>query len=109
MANVSREIARSLNNSVIISLVYSDVSFNIRSITITNNGGGTVTVTVVKDGTPGTWTISAGPGQTFTDNLPNNLITLELDDTGNPAIPFSTLGAPVWYGEFGIWRWVVNN
>lgn len=109
MPTASREIARSLDNAVFISVSYDDRTFDIRGFTITNNGGSTVTAVVTKDGVQGSWSLSAGPGQTASDTVPANLVAFDDDGTGNPAIPFSTLGAPVWYGEFGIWNWVVTT
>jgi hypothetical protein len=109
MATVSREIARSLDNTVVIEVSYDTDGFDVRGFTITNNGGGTVTATVTKDGVQGSWSLSAGPGQTVSDNVPANLVAFDDDGTGNPAIPFSTLSVPIWYGEFGIWNWVVTS
>lgn len=108
MPTVKREIARSLNNAVVIEVSYDSNSFDVRGFTITNNGGGTVTAVVTKDGVQGSWSLSAGPGQTASDTTPANLVAFDDDGTGNPAIPFSTLSAPIWYGEFGIWNWVVT-
>lgn len=105
---VRREIARSLDNAVVIEVSYDTNGFDVRGFTITNHGGGTVTAIVYKDGVQGSWSLSAGPGQTVSDTTPANLVAFDDDGTGNPAIPFSTISVPVWYGEFGIWRWVVR-
>lgn len=107
MPTLSREIARSLDNSVVIEASYDSRTFDIRSFTITCAAGRTATATVTKDGTSGSWTLVGIPGQSVTDTLPANLVAFPDDGTGNPAIPFSTISVPVWYGEFGVWRWVV--
>jgi hypothetical protein len=106
VANTIQQIAASSDGLVTIDVEYTS-TYSIRAFTITNNGGGTVTATVTKSSTGGSWSLIAGPGQTASDTLPNNLVTFEDDGTGNPAIPWVTL-LPYWYGEFGIWRVVVT-
>ncbi len=108
MANTTVRIAQSVDGSVAIDAEYA-ANFNIRSFTITNGGGGTVTATVTKDGTQGSWTLSAGPGQTASDTLPANLVAFPDDGTGNPAIPSVVPIPRYWVGEFGVWRWVVTS
>lgn len=109
MANTTARIAASTDGLVTIDVEYA-ANFDIRRFTITNGGGSsTVTAIVYKDGVSGSWSLSAPPGQTVSDTTPANLVAFPNDGTGNPAIPFSTLSAPVWYGEFGIWRWVVTS
>ena len=107
MPTVSREIARSPGDAVVIEVGYDSNSFDIRSFTITNNGGGTVTATVTKSGV-GNWSLVAGPGETASDTVPANLVSFEDDGTGAPAIPHVTLGR-WWWGEFGIWHWLVTR
>lgn len=107
MATTNREIARSPDNRVIIEVEYDTSSYNIRGFTIINNGGSIVIATVTKPPL-GSWSLTANPGQTASDTVPANLVSFENDGTGNPAIPHVTLG-PFWYGEFGIWHWVVTG
>src|SRR5512142_960706 len=98
MATLTGEIARSLDGRVIISVDYESHGFDIRRFTITNGGGGTVSATVYKDGVAGSWSLVAPPGQTVSDTTPANLVSFPDDGTGVPAIPFSTLSVPIWYG-----------
>ena len=106
MANITTEIARSSGDLIIIEVTYNDANFNIRGFTITNNGGSTVTATVTKPPT-GSWQLIAGPNEIASDTVPANLVSFEDDGTGVPAIPHVTLG-PFWWGDFGIWHWVVT-
>lgn len=108
MPNLSAEVARSLDNGVVISATYDSRTFSVRGFTITCAAGRSATATVTKDGTAGTWSLVGLPGQSVSDTLPANLVAFPDDGTGAPAIPFSTLSTPVWYGEFGVWRWVVT-
>lgn len=107
MAIINQEIARSSDGLIIIEVGYNDANNNIRSFTITNNSGGTVTATITKPPS-GSWSLTANPGQTVSDTVPANLVSFENDDTGNPAIPWVTLG-PYWWGDWGIWHWVVTR
>lgn len=106
MATTSVEIARSPDDLVVIEVEYTTNNFNIRGFTITNNGGGTVTATVTKPPS-GSWSLVAPPGQTVNDSVPANLVSFEDDGTGSPAIPWVGL-LPYWWGEFGIWHWLVT-
>lgn len=105
MPNIDREIARSPDDLIVIEVTYDSNSFNIRGFTITNGGGSTVTATVTKPPS-GSWSLVAAPGQTASDTVPANLVSFEDDGTGVPAIPHVTLG-PYWWGDFGIWHWLV--
>jgi hypothetical protein len=107
MANTVVQIAASSDGRVTIDAEY-DNSWGIRAFTITNNGGGTVTATVTKPSTGGSWSLIAAPGQTVRDTVPANLVAFEDDGTGVPAIPWVTL-LPYWRGEFGIWRIEVTD
>lgn len=107
MANVTVEIARSSDDLVVIEVTYADNNFNIRGFTITNGGGSTVTATITKPPS-GSWSLVAGPGETASDTVPANLVSFEDDGTGVPAIPHVILG-PWWWGEFGIWHWLVTT
>ena len=102
MANTKVQIARSPNGLITIDAEY-DNGWGIRAFTITNNGNGTVTATVTKPSTGGSWSLVAGPNQTVRDTVPANLVAFPDDGTGSPAIPWVTL-LPYWRGEFGIWR-----
>ncbi len=109
MATLTARIASSVDGSVAIDAEYNSNGFDIRAFILTNNGGGTMTVTVTKDGTQGSWTLTAGPGQTVRDTLPANLVSFPDDGTGNPAIPSAIPIPSYWVGEFGIWHWLVTG
>lgn len=104
MANVTKQIAA--NDNVSIDVIYADNTLGIRGFTITNNSSSTVTATVTKPSTGGSWSLVAGPGQIASDTVPANLISFEDDGTGSPAIPWVTL-LPYWWAEFGIWHVLV--
>jgi hypothetical protein len=108
MANTTKQIASTSNGLVTIDVTYDNNSYSIRGFTITNNGSSTVTATVTKPSVGGSWSLVAGPGQTVSDTVPANLVSFEDDGTGNPAIPWVIL-LPYWWGEFGIWHWVVTT